>query len=71
MPYPDRRTFVTSALSGLSLLAALPVHAQGRVAARAESPEIDSMIHPDAAAPAISTDHNPLIQAVKKLTGKD
>lgn len=41
------------------------------LAARAESPEIDSMIHPDAAAPAISTDHNPLIQAVKKLTGKD
>ncbi|MEF8736803.1 MAG: S49 family peptidase [Candidatus Accumulibacter necessarius] len=44
------------------------------LAARAESPEIDSMIHPDAAAPATSLDsaaHNPLIQAVKKLTGKD
>ena len=40
MPYPDRRTFVTSALSGLSLLAALPVHAQGRVATRADSPRI-------------------------------
>ena len=44
------------------------------LAARAESPEIDSMIHPDAPAPATSLDspaHNPLIQAVKKLTGKD
>ena len=44
------------------------------LAARAESAEIHSMIHPDAAAPATFLDspaHNPLIQAVKKLTGKD
>jgi hypothetical protein len=41
------------------------------LASRADSPEISSVIHPDAAAKAVSADQNPLIKAVKKLTGKD
>jgi signal peptide peptidase SppA len=44
------------------------------LAARAESPEIASAIHPDAAAQAsglASPAHNPLMKAVRKLTGKD
>lgn len=41
------------------------------LASRADSPEISSVIHPDAAAKAASADQNPLIKAVKKLTGKD
>jgi signal peptide peptidase SppA len=41
------------------------------LAARAESPEITSVIHPDAANKAASPEHNPLMKAVKKLTGKD
>ena len=41
------------------------------LASRADSPEISSVIHPDAAAKAASADQNPLITAVKKLTGKD
>lgn len=44
------------------------------LAARAESPEIASAIHPDAALQArgaASPEHNPLIKAVKKLIGKD
>ncbi len=38
---------------------------------RAQSPEISSVIHPDAAAKATSTDQSPLMAAVKKLTAKD
>ena len=41
------------------------------LASRAESPEISSVIHPDAAAKAASPEQNPLMKAVKKLTGKD
>lgn len=41
------------------------------LAARAESPEITSAIHPDTAAKVTSPEHNPLMKAVKKLTGKD
>ncbi|MCC6297499.1 MAG: S49 family peptidase [Pseudomonadales bacterium] len=41
------------------------------LAARAESPEITSLIHPDAQAPEAHPDQNPLMKAVKKLTGKD
>jgi signal peptide peptidase SppA len=38
---------------------------------RAQSPEISSVIHPDAAAKATSPDPSPLMAAVKKLTAKD
>jgi len=38
---------------------------------RAQSPEISSVIHPDAAATASSPDQGPLMAAVKKLTAKD
>jgi len=38
---------------------------------RAQSPEISSVIHPDAAAKAASPDQSPLMAAVKKLTAKD
>ena len=38
---------------------------------RAQSPEISSVIHPDAAAKATSPDQSPLMAAVKKLTAKD
>ncbi len=42
---------------------------------RAESAEISSLIHPDALAKAsnanFSLENNPLMKAVKKLTGKD
>ena len=38
---------------------------------RAQSPEISSVIHPDAAAKAASPDHGPLMAAVKKLTAKE
>lgn len=44
------------------------------LAARAQSPEITSVIDPDAAAQAsgdASPERNPLMKAVKKLTGKD
>ena len=41
------------------------------LAARAESPEITSLIHPDAQAPEAHPDQNPLMKAVKKLTGKE
>lgn len=41
------------------------------LAARAESPEITSLIHPDAQAPETHPDQNPLMKAVKKLTGKE
>lgn len=42
------------------------------LAARAQSPEIGSAIHPDAyAAHRASPEHNPLIKAVKHLTGKE
>ena len=41
------------------------------LAARAESPEITSVIHPDAATRAASPEQNPLMKAVKKLIGKD
>ena len=44
------------------------------LAARAQSPEITSVIDPDAAAQSsseASPERNPLMKAVKKLTGKD
>lgn len=41
------------------------------LAARAESPEITSLIRPDAQAPEAHPDQNPLLKAVKKLTGKE
>ena len=41
------------------------------LASRAESPEITSVIHPDAATRAASPEQNPLMKAVKKLIGKD
>lgn len=42
------------------------------LAARTQSPEIGSAIHPDAhAAHRASPEHNPLIKAVKHLTGKE
>ena len=41
------------------------------LASRAETPEINSVIHPDAATRAASPEQNPLIKAVKKLIGKD
>lgn len=41
------------------------------LAARAEGPEITSLIHPDAQAPEAHPDQNPLMKAVKKLTGKE
>ena len=44
------------------------------LASRAESPEITSMIHPDAATQmngTASPEQNVLMKAVKKLTGKD
>ena len=42
------------------------------LAARAQGPEIGSAIHPDAhAAHRASPEHNPLIKAVKHLTGKE
>lgn len=41
------------------------------LAARAESLEITSLIHPDAQAPETHPDQNPLMKAVKKLTGKE
>jgi hypothetical protein len=41
------------------------------LASRAEGQEIHSHIHPDAVSQAASTDHNPLMKAVKKLTGKE
>ena len=40
------------------------------LATRAESPEILSMIHPEATATTESPEQNPLIKAVKKLSGK-
>lgn len=41
------------------------------MAARADSAEISSVIHPDAAATPASPDQNPLMKAVKKLTHKE
>jgi signal peptide peptidase SppA len=41
------------------------------LATRAESPEIASRLAPDAPTREASPDHSPLIQAVKKLIGKD
>lgn len=41
------------------------------LAARAESTEITSLIHPDAQAPEQHPEHGPLMKAVKKLTGKE
>jgi signal peptide peptidase SppA len=41
------------------------------LAGRAQGAEISSLIHPDAAATAASPEQNPLMKAVKKLTGKD
>jgi hypothetical protein len=41
------------------------------LASRAEGQEIQSHIHPDAVSQTASTDHNPLMKAVKKLTGKE
>lgn len=41
------------------------------LAGRAQGTEISSLIHPDAAATTASPEQNPLMKAVKKLTGKD
>lgn len=41
------------------------------LAGRAQGAEISSLIHPDAASTAASPEQNPLMKAVKKLTGKD
>ena len=41
------------------------------LAGRAQGTEISSLIHPDAASSAASPEQNPLMKAVKKLTGKD
>ena len=41
------------------------------LASRAEGQEIQSHLHPDAVSQAASTDHNPLMKAVKKLSGKE
>ncbi len=41
------------------------------LASRAEGQEIQSHLHPDAVSQATSTDQNPLMKAVKKLTGKE
>jgi signal peptide peptidase SppA len=63
--YPQRIvTFLAQGASATEVRRAL-------LAARAEGPEIDSRLAPDAPAREAHPDHNPLIQAVKKLTGKD
>ena len=41
------------------------------LASRAEGQEIQSHLHPDAVTQTTSTDQNPLMKAVKKLTGKE
>ena len=41
------------------------------LAGRAQGTEISSLIHPDVAAATASPEQNPLMKAVKKLTGKD
>ena len=41
------------------------------LAVRAEGTEINSLIHPDAQAPDAHPNQNPLMNAVKKLTGKE
>lgn len=41
------------------------------LAARAQAPEITSTLPPDAPTAAQTTDHNPLMKAVKKLAGKE
>lgn len=41
------------------------------LAGRAQGTEINSLIHPDAATATTSPEQNPLMKAVKKLTGKD
>ena len=63
--YPQRIvTFLAQGASAAEVRRAL-------LAARAEGPEIDSRVAPDAPAREAHPDHSPLIQAVKKLTGKD
>ena len=63
--YPQRIvTFLAQGASAAEVRRAL-------LAARAEGPEIDSRLAPDAPAREAHPDHSPLIQAVKKLTGKD
>ena len=63
--YPQRIvTFLAQGASAAEVRRAL-------LAARAESPEIDSRLAPDAPAREAPPDHSPLIQAVKKLIGKD
>ncbi|MEF8729507.1 MAG: S49 family peptidase [Accumulibacter sp.] len=63
--YPQRiMTFLAQGASAAEVRRAL-------LATRAESPEIDSGLAPDAPAREAHPDHSPLIQAVKKLTGKD
>ena len=63
--YPQRIvTFLAQGASAAEVRRAL-------LATRAESPEIDSRLAPDAPAREAHPDHSPLIQAVKKLTGKD
>lgn len=63
--YPQRIvTFLAQGASATEVRRALLV-------ARAEGPEIDSRLAPDTPAREAHPDHSPLIQAVKKLTGKD
>ena len=63
--YPQRIvTFLAQGASASEVRHAL-------LAARAESPEIDSRLAPDVPAREAHPEHSPLIQAVKKLTGKD
>jgi hypothetical protein len=63
--YPQRTVaFLAQGFSASDVRRAL-------LAARAESPEIASRLGPDVLAPEAPPAHNPLIQAVKKLTGKD
>jgi len=40
------------------------------LAVRAESPEIASRLHPDAAAQAVSPEHGPLMRAVRRMIGQ-
>ena len=40
------------------------------LAVRADSPEIASRLHPDAAAQAVSPEHGPLMRAVRRMIGQ-
>lgn len=58
-------------LSFLSEAASVAQVRKTLLAGRAQGTEISSLIHPDAASTAASPEQNPLMKAVKKLTGKD